>query len=143
MLIVLPNKRCQLKSTEKSVTPKKLLTYYRGLHEKTVDIFFPKFKFEKEFSSVSKHFGAIKAFDRDVDDFSQSSFRNNTDVGRLVNKIDSVIEGKRSEVSGTTEIIDGNEAPQEIIVNHPFLFLIVEKGSGSDWIIFLGSINNL
>ncbi|GFT38287.1 uncharacterized serpin-like protein TK1782 [Nephila pilipes] len=143
MLIVLPNKRCQLKSTEKSVTPKNLLTNDQGLQEKTVDIFPPKFKFEKDFTSVLKQFGTKKTSDRDVDDFSESSFRNNTDVGRLVNKVDSIIEGKTSEVSGTTEIIDGNEVPQEITVNHPFLFLIVEKGSGSDWIIFLGSINNL
>ncbi|GFY67364.1 serpin B12 [Trichonephila inaurata madagascariensis] len=145
LLILSPNKRNGLKTLEKSVTSKEFLTIHRELNEKIINFSVPniKLKYEKDLSSVLKTLGVKKMFDPFTADFSEINFESNSYVGQVLHKVEININERGSEASGATGVISCKETPPEFSINHPFLFAIVEKGSGSEWILFLGRINKL
>ncbi|GFR30160.1 uncharacterized serpin-like protein MA_2246 [Trichonephila clavata] len=145
MFILSPKKRNGLKSLEKNVTPNQFLTIHRELDEKIINFSVPKFKLksEKDLSSVLKTLGVKRMFDPKAADFSDINFEGNSYVSQVLHKVEIIINEKGSEASAATGVISCKETSPEFAINHPFLFAIIEKGSGSEWILLLGRINNL
>ncbi|GBO29683.1 Serpin B4 [Araneus ventricosus] len=147
MLILLPNQRDGLQDLEESLTPERLDEVQRRLYRTKVDVSLPKFKlqFEKELSPEVQALGANQIF-RNGADFSGMTSSRIAAVSQVVHKAVIEVNEEGSEAAAVTGIaivaISYQETPQ-FRADHPFLFAILEKGSNSNMILFLGRVNNL
>ncbi|GBM18216.1 Serpin B6 [Araneus ventricosus] len=150
MLILLPNQRDGLRALENSLTPEKLAEIQRELYKTKVEVSLPKFKmeFEKELSPEVKALGANKIFSAGSADFSGMTPSKNVCVTQVIHKAIIEVNEEGSEAAAVTGIVFTRMRPMpdmtaKFRADHPFLFAIVEKGSKSNMILFLGRVNNL
>ncbi|CAL1292433.1 unnamed protein product [Larinioides sclopetarius] len=149
MLILLPDQRDGLQSLEENLTPEKLADVQRQLYSKEVDVSLPKFKleFQEELSEDMKALGANEIFRAGSADFSGMTPSRDVFVSQVVHKAVIEVNEEGSEAAAVTGIISNRmgliEERLEFTADHPFLFAILEKGSRSNMILFLGRVNNL
>ncbi|GBN03812.1 Serpin B8 [Araneus ventricosus] len=146
MLILLPEQRDGLRTLEESLTPEKLVEIQSRLHRREVDVSLPKFKleFEKELSEEMQAIGAKRIFSSGAD-FSGITSSGSVPVSEVIHKAVIEVNEEGSEAAAVTGIIMVKSSlfKLEFKADHPFLFAIVEKGSKSNMILFLGRVNNL
>lgn len=147
MLIILP-KKDDLKDLEKSITSEEITKWKSSLIEQRVIIYIPKFKFETKYFIKDSliEMGMPTAFSDDAD-FTGMEDNPYEDL-----KIDQVIhqafieldeKGTEAaaatavEMSSVTSVESGPEIPV-FMADHPFIFIIQEKRTGS--ILFLGRV---
>ncbi|GFW64676.1 serpin B8 [Trichonephila clavipes] len=145
MLILLPNERDGLRDLEESLTPEKLSDVQKQLSETKVIISLPKFKmeFEKELSPEFQALGASSIFDAGAADFSGMTPSKGIFVSQILHKAVVEVNEEGSEAAAVTGIVITRMRPiadltPEIKADHPFLFAIIEKGSKSNMVLFLG-----
>ncbi|GBN03816.1 Serpin B8 [Araneus ventricosus] len=149
MLVLLPNQRDGLRSLEQNLTPEKLGEVQRQLYRREVDVSLPKFKleFEEELSEEVRDLGANEIFRAGSADFSGMTPSRDVFVSQVLHKAIIEVNEEGSEAAAVTGIISNRmgliEERPEFTADHPFLFAIVEKGSRSNMILFLGRVNNL
>ncbi|GFY67359.1 serpin B3 [Trichonephila inaurata madagascariensis] len=150
MLILLPNQRDGLQALEESLTPEKLSDVQKQLYDTKVIISLPKFKmqFEKELSPEFHALGASSIFDAGAADFSGMTPSKSIFVSQILHKAVVEVNEEGSEAAAVTGIVANRmrpiaDLPPEIKADHPFLFAIIEKGSKSNMVLFLGHVNNL
>ncbi|GFR30187.1 serpin B8 [Trichonephila clavata] len=150
MMILLPNQRDGLRDLEESLTPEKLSDVQKQLYETKVIISLPKFKmeFEKELSPEFQALGASSIFDASSADFSGMTPSKSIFVSQVLHKAVVEVNEEGSEAAAVTGIVANRmrpiaDLPPEIKADHPFLFAIIEKGSKSNMVLFLGHVNNL
>ncbi|XP_055950753.1 intracellular coagulation inhibitor 2-like [Argiope bruennichi] len=148
MLIFLPDQRVGLLTLEESLTPEKLVEVQRRLYKRNVDVLLPKFKlqFEQELSAEFQTLEAEQIFGPGAD-FSGMTSNSKAVVNQIVHKAVIEVNEEGSEAAAVTRIgmivtSQLGENPQ-FRVDHPFLFVIVEKGSNSNMILFMGRVNDL
>ncbi|GFY49869.1 serpin B3 [Trichonephila inaurata madagascariensis] len=145
MLILLPNQRDGLRDLEESLTPEELSEIQLQMYETNVMISLPKFKirFEKELSPAIQALGANFIFRADTANFSGISPSKGVFVNQVLHKAVVKVNEMGSVASAmavTPLRYSSLFSPPEFDASHPFLFAIIEKGSKSNMILFLGHV---
>ncbi|MDD5194682.1 MAG: serpin family protein, partial [Candidatus Omnitrophica bacterium] len=146
MLILLP-RQDNLAPLEKSLDAGKITEWRKALSEEEVVIFLPKFKFETKYfiADTLKEMGMLTAFTEKAD-FSGMTGRKDLFISDVIHQafVDVNEEGTEAAAAtgmamGMTSFKEPNRI-KEFIADHPFIFIILERGTGD--ILFLGRINN-
>ncbi|MDR3623733.1 MAG: serpin family protein [Chlamydiales bacterium] len=143
--ILLPKQQDGLSKLEEnlsSVFVEQLLT---KLKIKPVSLSMPRFKISShiDMNNALKALGMDLPFSTDAD-FSGIDGNQNLFLSKVLQSTWIAVDEEGTESASATASIMNLKAmrtePQELIVNHPFIFLIIHKDSGS--ILFLGRIVN-
>ncbi len=143
MFVMLP-KDGNLTAAEKALDPENLLELRRSLESQRVDVYFPKFTLETEYSlpGTLAAMGMPTAF-TGAADFSGMDGTNNLFVSEVVHKAFVDVNEEGTEAAAATGVVVGGTAVREdetpvFRADHPFVFLIQEEETGT--ILFMGRV---
>jgi serpin B len=149
MVVVLPEKVDGLAEVEKTLTPEKLSKWLDRSRRREVVVALPKFKRTCDFdlSPTLTAMGMPLAFDREKADFSGMCPRNGLYLGAVVHQATVEVTEEGTEAAAATDARNEKKSDRpdpadrvEFKADHPFLFLIRHRSSGS--ILFLGRVTN-
>lgn len=147
MIVLLPHERDGLETLEENLSLENLKDIRYELFKTKVYLTLPKFKVEysKEMSGDLMDMGAKSIFSPGAD-FSGMTKSKNIYVSQVLHKAVVEVNEEGSEAAAVTGIISNRmrpifDSPPEVIVDHPFLFAIVDKRN--DMILFIGRVANL
>jgi serpin B len=147
MVVLLPSKQTRFEDFEQSLTLERLDQWIGSLRPRKVEVHFPKYKMTSEFQlpDVLKKLGMVDAFSMQDADFSgMTSDKDLFFIQEVVHKafVDVYEEGtEAAAATGLTMKTGMAPRPKPVPVfraDHPFVFLIRHKPSGS--ILFLGRV---
>lgn len=138
MLILLP-KNGNLTSLEDSLTLEHLNQWRNGLTEQRVDVSIPRFTFTAEYSLARNlaEMGMPTAFSGAAD-FSGIDGTRNLCIQYVVHQAFIDVNEKGTEGAAATGVGMCLMLPPLFLANHPFMFLIQDRGTGN--ILFLGRV---
>ena len=141
--IILPDDTDGLPVVESQLSVMGLSRTIASMRRTDVQIWMPKFTFTQELSlrGILSQLGLPSLFDPELADLSAMNGRKDLYVSDIVHKSFIEINEQGSEVSSASGIIVAKTAyapPVEFNVNHPFVFMIREKKSGS--VLFVGRV---
>jgi serpin B len=145
MLILLPRQADGLPALEKSLTAERLSAIESNLSAGNVEVFLPKFKTTSEFELTApfRKLGMELPF-TDKADFSGMDGKRDLLISAIVHKAYVDVNEKGTEAAAATGVGMTTSAmpapPREFRVDHPFLFLIRHRRSGT--ILFIGRVQN-
>ncbi|GFU40894.1 leukocyte elastase inhibitor [Nephila pilipes] len=145
MLILLPGQPDGLQALEHSITPEKLSDILEKLHISKLRVLLPKFEFqfEKDLTQNIIALGANRIFRPGEADLSGMTSNPGLLVSKVIHKTVVQVNEEGSTATAVTKVHVSRSSPREFVVNYPFLFVIVERGSKSNMILFLGRVNVL
>ena len=137
MLILLPNEVNGIKSLEESLSKKNLDEWKNHLQQSKVKVHMPKFKLETHYDMVTK------LQDMGIHDaFGNADFSGISDSGlhiyKAVHKAFVDVNEEGTEAAAATGMAMLESGPMPFTVNHPFVFLIQDNGTGQ--ILFMGRV---
>ncbi len=145
MIILLPRKTDGLSALESELTPAKLTEWVGPLAERKVDVFLPKFKFTRGFSleKTLAAMGMTDAFSFKADFSGMDGRTNWLFISEVVHKAFVDVNEEGTEAAAATVVVIAENAMPESIpavfrADHPFLFLIRDRHTGS--ILFMGRV---
>ncbi|XP_059354984.1 alpha-1-antitrypsin homolog [Carassius carassius] len=141
MMIVLPEEG-KMKEIEESISRRHLESWHDKLFRSSVDLFMPKFSITatSKLKGILQDMGVTDAFS-DTADFSGMTGEVKVMVSQVVHKAVLSVDEKGTEAAAVTTIeIMPMSLPDSVILNRPFLVLIVEDTTKS--ILFMGKITN-
>jgi serpin B len=142
MLIVLPQAKDGLAALEQQLTPANLARWRSAIRRREVDVWLPRFKLESEFelSTVLTALGMVDAFG--AADFSGMTGQRDLFISVVVHKAFVDVNEKGTEAAAATAVVKTRSSlpppPPTFRADHPFLFLIQERRTGS--VLFLGRL---
>ncbi len=141
MLLLLP-KDNNLDALESSLSAKKLSELRASLHEETIYVYLPRFKFETTYDLGSKlsAMGMPTAF-TSAADFSGMDGTRDLSISEVIHKAFIEVNEEGTEAAAATAvIIRTTSMPQykTFRADHPFIFVIEEKKTGT--ILFVGRV---
>ena len=142
MLVLLP-KENNLETVEEFLTNEKLSEWKNLLSEQRVDIYVPKFKFETKYFMVEtlSNMGMPTAF-TDSADFSGMDGTQRLLIQNVIHQAFVEVNEEGTEAAAATAVVVGIESGGPRIpvfrADHPFIFIIQEKGTGN--ILFMGRV---
>ena len=145
MVIILPKKIDGLPQLESQLSRDTIQEWTSGLTSKKVLVFFPKFKMTQEFSlqDVLQGLGMNLAFTFSAD-FSGIEPKKELHISNVIHKAFIEVDEKGTEAAAATaiamELAAMMEPEPEFKADHPFLFLIKDKLTGS--ILFMGRVSD-
>lgn len=145
MLILLPEAG-QMDSFERNLSAQQLTTILDGLEMAQVNLSLPKFRIESSFSlsGALQSLGMTGAFDPAKADFSGMTGSRDLFISSVVHKAFVNVDEEGTEAAAATAVIMETTAmPTKTVdlkVDRPFLFLIIDQGTGS--VLFIGRVNN-
>jgi serpin B len=143
MVIFLPKKLDSLAAFEKTVTTAKLTEWLPRLKEDEVEVSLPKFKLTSEFnlSHVLSMLGMRTAFGP-VADFSGMTGSRDLAISEVVHKAYVDVNEEGTEAAAATGVVMKLAVSLKRVfrADHPFIFLIRDKGSNS--ILFMGRVTD-
>lgn len=147
MVILLPKKVDGLAELEQQLTPKNLADWLSSIRYESLpmSIWLPKFKLESaiKLKPVLSSMGMPLAFDEDAADFSGINGKNNLFLQNVIHKTFVDVDEFGTEAAASTAAVFGTRGGAHRVIfraDHPFVFLIWDKHSGS--ILFLGRMMN-
>ena len=146
MLVLMPSAG-KFADFEKSLDAAQLESIRQNLSENTVQLSFPKFKIESEFSlgSALSKLGMSDAFDPNKADFSGMDGTHDLSISSVVHKSYVSVDENGTEAAAATAIMVGlTSMPANIVdlkIDHPFIFLIQDNQTGA--ILFVGRVTTL
>jgi serpin B len=146
MLVLLPKKADGLAALENNLTTANLATWTQQMGLPEVSVYLPKFKMTCKFglNDTLQSMGVTDAFNPGKADFSGMDGRRNLFISAAVHKAFVEVNEQGTEAAAATGMAMGMTAlpmrPIEFRADHPFLFLIREKSTGS--ILFVGRVTN-
>jgi len=148
MIVLLPDKKDGLAALEKGLTAEFLDKWMPRSRKTEVHVELPKFTFNSNYSlaGVLKAMGMTDAFEFGKADFSGMDGTRYLFLSTVAHQafVEVNEKGTEAAASGVATSFGGGEeeGPEipEFIANHPFLFMIGEKGTGS--ILFMGRVAN-
>ena len=144
--MLLPKDIDGLVKIEETLCVETLDQWIHNLQSREVEVFLPKFKLQSEFrlDDVLKSMGMTDAFDAEKANFSGMDGIAMLFITAVLHKAYIEVNEEGTEATAATAVIMGLRGfpPPPIVfrANHPFLFLIREKTTGS--ILFLGRMLN-
>ena len=142
MLIILPHEKDGLSSIEENLSVETLDIWQNSLFNSKTHVSIPKFELETDYglNPILKNLGMIDAFHPITADFSGMS-NSQLFVSEAVHKAFVNVNEKGTEATAVTGFLMTLEsAPQPIIADHPFLFVIQDDTTGN--ILFIGRVIN-
>ena len=146
MIVLLPKKADGLDALENNLTAANLAKWTQEMGSPDVNVYLPKFKMTCRFSlnGTLRTMGVTDAFDPGKADFSGMDGGRNLFISAALHKAFVEVNEQGTEAAAATGIAMGLLAlpvqPIEFRADHPFLFLIREKSTGS--ILFIGRVMN-
>lgn len=145
MVIFLPNEVEGYSEFEKTLTPENLDRWLKSLRERKVVVSLPRFRMTIRFelSDTLKKMGMPLAFNSGKADFSGMDGTKSLFISKVIHKAFVDVNEKGTEAAAATAIaMKLGEAPATPVfrADHPFIFLIRDRKSGS--IIFIGRVVN-
>lgn len=147
MLILLPKARDGLSNLEQQLSVERVADWIAAASYREVDVFIPKFTLTSQFtlSQTLSSMGMPDAFSEKAD-FSGMEPHKQLRITEVVHKAFVEVNEEGTEAAAATAVIVGVTSvaePQPIPVfkaDHPFLFFILEKQTGS--LLFMGRLAN-
>jgi len=147
MVIFLPREKEGLADFEKTMTLENLKDWTARLSRRRVIVALPKFEMTSQFSlkETLQNMGMKDAFGGDAD-FSGMTAQNDLNIDKVLHKAFVEVNEEGTEAAAATGVIMARTSlshqprPPLFRADHPFLFLIRDKRSGS--ILFLGRLVN-
>lgn len=145
MVIILPHKEIGVDTLEKNLNLANWQQWMSKLKMARVNLSLPRFRLEKtlNLNDVMKELGMVKAFNT-LADFSGITGQRDLYISQAVHKTFVQVDEKGTEAAAATgiamnltAIFDPNP-PYDFIVDHPFLFIIFDKKTGT--VLFLGRL---
>ncbi len=146
MIVVLPAKIDGLPNIEKSLNHETLAKWIAALKdEEDVYVYLPRFKMTVQFRLAKQlqDMGMTDAFDPEDANFSGMTTTEKLCISKVIHKaFVEVTETGTEAAAATAVIMEGGIEPNPTIfrADHPFLFFIVDKQTGS--ILFMGRMAN-
>lgn len=145
MVVIVPKEVSGLTLLEKEFTFDRWLEWSGLMKNKKVKFSFPKFKIEEQFdlNQTMIELGMITAFNPQAD-FSGITGQPNLFINKAVHKTFVQVDESGTEAAAATGMsmnvtsVYQPEEPYHLNVDHPFLFLIVDKKSST--ILFMGRL---
>jgi len=144
MVILLPRKRDGLGDVEKHLTLRNLSGWLGALRTRRVAVYLPRFKTEAKFelSTTLASMGMTAAFNMRRADFSGMTGKPNLFISKVIHQAYVDVNEKGTEAAAATAVVMEGKAkpsrPPVFRADHPFLFLIRDRKTGS--ILFLGRL---
>jgi len=145
MLILLPGEKAGLSSLESALSPERLGTWTAELQEQDVIVTMPRFEMRSKFTlgKVLAGMGMRDAFSGAAD-FSGMAASDALSISSVVHKAYVDVNEEGTEAAAATGVVmlgtSLREAPKVFRADHPFVFLIKHRPTGS--ILFLGRVMN-
>ena len=146
MVVLLPRKTDGIGELEKGLTTENLAQWLDKAHKREVIVAMPKFKMTSKFSmaDVLRTMGMMDAF-TPAADFSGMTGRRDLFISAVIHQAYVDVNEEGTEAAAATAVTMTLTAalptqPPVFRADHPFLFLIRDKASGS--ILFLGRLMN-
>ena len=142
MLVLLPREKDGLPNLERQLTPDFLSKATKNMWEEQVTVHLPKFKIEAAFTLNDPliSLGMSDAFDMDKADFSgMDGLKKWLYISYVLHKAFIDVNEEGTEAAAATAVVmqmKGVSMPTIFRADHPFLFLIRERETGS--ILFIG-----
>jgi serpin B len=145
MLVILP-KVDHFKTFEMTLTSQQVIGVYQRMVSKRISLTMPKFEFYSSFNlgEVLSSLGMPLAFSEKAD-FSGMDSKNDLMIGDVVHKAFVSVDETGTEAAAASGVVMpgalSNESQPIIFeVDHPFIFLIQDKDTGT--ILFIGKVLN-
>jgi serpin B len=146
MVVLLPNDVNGLPALEQSLSPSKLAAWLGATSHPQVAVALPRFKLTVplRLAPVLRAMGMTLAFDPSQADFSGMNGRRDLTISEVVHKAMVDVNEKGTEAAAATAVLIprslGAVRPKIIsfCADHPFLFLIRDRATGS--VLFLGRV---
>ncbi|MCW4012904.1 MAG: serpin family protein [Candidatus Bathyarchaeota archaeon] len=140
MIILLPRSLAEL---EESLSYEDLMTWMSGLKEQGLNVYLPKFSYESKYfmKDILSEMGMPTAFSPDAADFTGINRDGNLYVDKVIHQafIDVNEEGtEAAAATGITVRVYGGFGGGTFNVDHPFMYLIMDKQTGA--ILFMGRV---
>lgn len=147
MIVMLPKDHEGLAALENTLSFDQVKSWMDDMELKQVQISLPKFKIEDDLSlnETLEAMGIKEAFSPKAD-FSNLSTVENLAITKIVHKSYIAVDEKGTEAAAATGVAIGlrslrrTSEPYPFVADHPFLFMIVEKQTGT--ILFMGRLTN-
>jgi serpin B len=145
MVVLLPEKADGLGDLEKSLSAEKIDGWLKALRQEKVEVYLPRFQMTVRFelSRTLAEMGMPLAFSRGAD-FSGMDGTKDLFISNVIHKAFVDVNEKGTEAAAATAVVMTlgamPEPPPVFRADHPFLFLIRDKKSGS--ILFMGRLVN-
>lgn len=146
MVIFLPKQRNGIDNMEKMLTPELIRKSIRRLAPTVVRAQIPKFEMASELrlNRALRAMGMANAFSREAN-FSGITGQRNLAISQVVHKAMITVDEEGTEAAAASGVgvrpISEQFPPAPVFrADHPFLFLIREKSTGS--ILFMGRVSN-
>jgi len=141
MTVLLPTETDGLAKLEESLTAGNLGKWIRNLRETEVVVFLPRFEvtFPFRLDDILKSMGMVDAFSNKAD-FSGMD-KKSLIISAVLHKAFVTVNEEGTEAIAATAVLMGRGLPSPPLIfraDHPFVFLIREKTTGS--ILFLGRV---
>ena len=143
MIVLLPREQDGLAALERQLTAANLARWRGAIRRREVNVWLPRFKLESEFelSTVLTALGMVDAFGGAAD-FSGMTGGRDLFISYVVHKAFVEVNEKGTEAAAATAVVMGRSGlpppPPTFRADHPFLFLIQERRTGS--VLFLGRL---
>ena len=146
LVVLLPKKRDGLVELESSLNLENIKSWQNRMQERKVEVFFPKFKIESQFSLSSNliAMGMSDAFSPERADFSGMAGDKNLYISAVIHKAFVQVNEEGTEAAAATGAVVGVTSiglPSPVFkADHPFIFFIRDNASQS--ILFFGRIED-
>lgn len=143
MLILLPNSNHSLSEVEAGLSSAEISDIRAQLVRQSVQVWLPRFSMtkSKEMSDLLKELGMKSAFDPYAADFSGINSKGGLYISNVFHKAFINVNETGTEAAAATAVVIGITAIAplpEFRADHPFLFFIMDKGTGA--ILFMGRV---
>jgi len=142
MVVLLPKKVDGIAKFEESLTAAQLTEWLKKLRARRqqVEVALPKFSMTREFDlkGVLSALGMSVAFSPTKADFSGMTGNKELFISEVAHKAFVSVNEEGTEAAAATGVGAAKDEPPDFRADHPFVFLIQEKSSGS--ILFLGRV---
>ncbi len=143
MTVILPRER-NLSAVEKNITSEKIEAWRSKAYKQEVDVYFPKFELETEYSlkNYLEALGMTRSFTGDAD-FSGINGAKTLYIAKVVHSAYITVDEEGTEAAAATGVaMKETSMPlekKEFRADHPFMFIIQEKNGN---ILFMGRVVN-
>lgn len=147
LLIILPKARTSLPNIEEGLTLDTIDRALSSMRHEKVEVLMPRLNLSSHYL-LAKHLaelGMPDAFNAGTADFSGMSGRRDFFIGQVIHKARMELEEEGTKAAAATALVmrDGaapgpREEPKEFKADHPFLFMIRHRPTGT--ILFLGRV---
>lgn len=146
MVVLLPRKIDGLSELEIRLNPQSLKEWTSNLSIKQIEVFIPKFTTTRSFNlkQILVSLGMVEAFS-DSADFSGMEPKKELKISDVVHKAYIDVDEAGTEAAAATAVVMGVQSalpPKDLpqfIADHPFLYLIRDKETGT--ILFMGRLS--